>query len=101
MLVSLLLFPLLLALTVDLPWFPSEDIALQNGDHVVGYVVGLEENSLVVLVADGRLIRRIGLSEMTSRQICDPVIATWFQNSIWSRPIIQLEGDDGYPDCPD
>jgi hypothetical protein len=101
MLVSLLLFPLLLALTVDLPWFPSEDIALQNGDHVVGYVVGREENSLVVLVAEGRLIRRIGLSEMTSRQICDPVIATWFQNSIWSRPIIQLEGDDGYPDCPD
>jgi hypothetical protein len=88
---------LVASVIIDTMWLPTEHIELDSGEHQVGYVLGVEDDSLVVLTEDNRLIDRVNLADVTSRQVCEraeldrelqPLLRPW-------------RDDDDYPDCPE
>jgi hypothetical protein len=83
----------ILFLPSDIPWLPAEDVMLDNGDHIVGYVLGVEEGSVVVLTEQERVIERVDLSDIRSRRLCEL--------DSDSKPLVRPWGRSGtYVQCP-
>jgi hypothetical protein len=76
----------------DEPWLPAETIAVEGRSSIVGYVLGTEGDSLVVLTDDERLVQRIDVADIMSRRVCQP------EGEL--RPLIQpWRQDRGYAEC--
>jgi hypothetical protein len=79
-------------LASDEPWLPAEKIAVDGRPAFVGYVLATENDSVVVLTREGRLVERFGVEDVASRHICRP--------PGWPEPSIHLwRSDDRYPKC--
>jgi hypothetical protein len=77
--------------TADQPWLPAERITVTGRDSMVGYVLGLEDHDLVILRDSDRLVMRIRVSEVESRQICQP--------KGQRDPALAWKRHGRYPDC--
>ncbi|MBD9699560.1 hypothetical protein IGS67_08670 [Flavimobilis sp. GY10621] len=74
------------------PWVPPETIRF-SGVERTAFVFAKEGDSATVLMADGRVLRRVEAASLTG-ELCS-TFSGW-----WEKPILGVLGGDRYARCP-
>jgi hypothetical protein len=98
-LVILLVVTAMPTLLNDQPWLPAEQIVVDNGDDIVGYVVNYSSDWVTVLINENREIQYLRPSEVERRDVCRLSVLRPRQETIWRMLSREREDVAQYPEC--